>query len=201
MTKFNDNPEYIFSNIISMLKKGVKDRKHGFHCPTFSNISKNKNINSRVVVLRKFDSINLRLNFHTDYRSKKILEIKKNSNSFFVFYDYKEKIQLRIKTISSIHHKDDIALHAWKKTKLPSRKCYLSTKAPSSKTHLAEDSIPNHLIGIDPKKEESEIGYNNFTVVSNKIQNIDWLNLSFSGHRRLRIVINPRNIKYSWLIP
>ena len=201
MNVAKENPDKILKNIKLLLSLGVKDRKHGFHTPIFSNINSNLDINSRVVVLRNFDTKNNIISFHTDYRSKKILEIKKNSNSFFVFYDYKEKIQLRIKTISSIHHKDDIALHAWRKTKLPSRKCYLSTKAPSSKTHLAEDSIPNHLIGIDPKKEESEIGYNNFTVVSNKIQNIDWLNLSFTGHRRLRIVINPRNIEYSWLIP
>jgi len=195
------NPEKILQNIKSLLSLGAKDRKHGFHTPVFSNIIDKLNLNSRIVVLRNFDEKNNIFSFHTDYRSKKILEINQNSKTYFVFYDSKEKIQLRIETISSIHHKDKISQIAWKNTKLSSRKCYLSLNAPSSKTNSAEDSLPVHLVGIDPNKEESEKGYENFAVVRNKIKIIDWLNLSASGHRRLRIHINQSKIKYSWLIP
>ena len=184
-----------------MLKKGVKDRKHGFHCPTFSNISKNKNINSRVVVLRKFDSINLRLNFHTDYRSKKVDEISINPKTFFVFYDSKDRTQVKINTMSKINYKNEITKKSWNLTNLSSRKCYLAVQAPSSKTDFSEDSLPNHLKGIDPNKKESEEGYKNFVVVENKIQKIEWLYLSSSGHRRLLINFEKNINKFQWLIP
>ena len=81
--------------------------------------------------------------------------------SNFVFYDYKIKIQLRIKTITKIHYDNKITKEAWKQTRLFSRKCYLTQKAPSSITTIAEDGIPEHLKGIDPNKNESEIGYTN----------------------------------------
>ena len=119
----------------------------------------------------------------------------------FVFYDYKTKVQLRIKTNSLIHYDDNIALAAWNKTNLSSRKCYLSQKAPSSNTNLPEDGIPDSLRGIDPDKQESELGFKNFAVISNKIKSIDWLYLSSLGHKRLRIEINEKKTEYQWLIP
>ena len=201
MTQSNANPEFILSNIISLLKKGVTDRKHGFHCPIFSNIAENKNISSRVVVLRKFDWIDLVLNFHTDYRSKKIYEISKHPKTFFVFYDSKNKTQLRINTLSKIHYQNEITKKSWNLTNLSSRKCYLAIKAPSSKSHFSEDSLPTYLKGIDPSKKESENGYKNFAVIENKIKKIEWLYLSSSGHQRLLINFGKNSNKYQWLIP
>ena len=54
---------------------------------------------------------------------------------------------------------------------------------------------------IDPKKNESEQGYNNFTVIQNKIESIDWLYLSYSGHKRLSINFKNNMPEFSWLIP
>ena len=150
---------------------------------------------------RKFDVNNLKLNFHTDLRSKKISCIKANSQTAFVFYDPKIKMQLRMKTISTINHQNKVTLQVWNQTKLSSRKCYLTLKAPSSKTLIPEDGIPSHIIGINPSQEESEEGFKNFVVVENKILHIDWLHLSFQGHRRLFIDFINSPPKFQWLIP
>ncbi len=201
MAQSNKNPDEILINIKEHLKNAVKDRHHGFHAPVFSNIDKKNEITSRIVVLRNFDPHEYILRFHTDIRSKKIENIANKTLTYFVFYDYKIKVQLRIKTNSLIHYNDNIALTAWNKTKLSSRKCYLSKKAPSSNTNLPEDGIADSLTGIDPDKEESELGFKNFAVISNKIKSIDWLYLSSLGHKRLRIEINEKKTKYQWLIP
>ena len=158
-------------------------------------------LESRIVVLRKFDEEKLFLNFHTDFRSPKILDLKKNNNSSFLFYDHSIKIQLRIKTISSINNQNEIAKQSWDLTQLSSRKCYLTKKRPSSKTNIPEDGLPKHLQGIDPTKNESEGGYNNFAVIQNKIESIDWLYLSYSGHKRLSINFKNNIPEFSWLIP
>ena len=152
-------------------------------------------------MLRKFNKDNLTLNFHTDYRSPKIIDLEKNKQSNFVFYDFKIKIQLRVKTITTIHYDDKVTADAWAKTQLYSRKCYLTKKSPSSITDKAEDGIPDYLKGIEPTQNDSETGYVNFSVIENSIQNIDWLYLSASGHQRLNISFD--NIKpiFKWLIP
>jgi len=200
MTFDYENHNEIINNIKELLLIGAKDRKHAFHTPIFSNNNGNYSTSSRVVVLREFNQEKMTLNFNTDYRSPKIIELKKNSKSNFVFYDAKIKIQLRIKTVTNIHYDDNTASEAWKQTRLFSRKCYLTKKAPSSATMLAEDGIPEHLKGIDPTKDESEIGYKNFTVLENLIQEIDWLYLASSGHRRLKISLNNKP-KFEWIIP
>jgi len=201
MSLFNENPKSIFINIKKLLALAVTDRHHTFHTPVFSNKNQNNSLDSRVVVLRKFNENNLKLNFHTDFRSPKIINLKQNNNSSFVFYDFKLKIQLRIKTHSIINNKNNISKNAWELTLLSSRKCYLTEKAPGSITTLPEDGIPKHLKGKDPSKDESEKGYDNFAVIENQIQNIDWLYLTSSGHKRLNIDFENFEPVFKWIIP
>jgi len=196
-----ENTKEIFADIKRNLRRGVNDRKHTFHTPVFCNVDDNNAIESRIVVLRQFDSENMVLNFHTDFRSPKVYSLKKNNISLFVFYDYKLKIQLRIKTISLINNQNIIADEMWRETKLYSRKCYLTKKAPSSITDLPEDGIDNSLKGREPTLEESEKGYKNFTVIQNQIQQIDWLYLEASGHRRLKIILQKKIPFFQWIIP
>ena len=196
-----ENTNEIFEDIKRNLTRGVKDRKHTFHTPVFCNIGDENSIESRVVVLRQFDSPNMVLNFHTDFRSPKMLGLQQNNNSLFVFYDHKLKIQLRIKTSSTINNQNKVTEEMWEKTKLFSRKCYLTKKAPSSYTSLPEDGIDENLEGREPTLEESERGYKNFTVVQNHIQQIDWLYLAASGHRRLKIILEKKIPSFQWIIP
>ena len=196
-----ENTNEIFEDIKRNLTRGVKDRKHTFHTPVFCNIDNENSIESRVVVLRQFDSPNMVLNFHTDFRSPKVYSLQQNKNSLFVFYDHKLKIQLRIKTTSIINNQNKVSEEMWDKTKLFSRKCYLTEKAPSSPTNLPEDGIDESLGGREPTLEESEKGYKNFTVVQNQIKQIDWLYLAASGHRRLKIIIEKKIPSFQWIIP
>ena len=196
-----ENTNEIFEDIKRNLTRGVKDRKHTFHTPVFCNVDNENSIESRVVVLRQFDSPNMVLNFHTDFRSPKILGLQQNNNSLLVFYDHKLKIQLRIKTTSTINNQNKVTQEMWDQTKLFSRKCYLTEKAPSSSTNLPEDGIDESLGGREPTLEESERGYKNFTVVQNQIQQIDWLYLAASGHRRLKIILEKQIPSFQWIIP
>ncbi len=200
-TSSKENTYEIFEDIKKNLNIGVKDRRHGFHTPIFSNIDQQRSIDSRIVVLRKFDSKKMILNFHTDFRSPKVNSLKKNNNSLFVFYDEKLKIQLRIQTASTINNQNHICKEMWENTKLYSRKCYLTKKSPSSITNQPEDGIPKSLKGKEPTKDESEEGYKNFTVIENHIKLIDWLYLSANGHRRLKITFKDINPIFDWLIP
>lgn len=203
MHKISEDHFSILENIKENLTIGVKNRHHGFHSPVFTNIIENGSATSRIVILRLFDANNYQINFHSDIRSKKIVELRKKPSTNFLFYDHQIKIQLRIKTQSFIHHEDIISKNAWQLTRLISRKCYLTTKSPSSFTSLAEDGVPEILKGKSPDQKQSENGYKNFAVISNMIESIEWLHLAHSGHRRLHIDLKHGvdKISFQWMIP
>ena len=201
MAYLNENPKLIFDNIKELLIEGVKDRHCPFHTPVFTNTNINNIGDSRIIVLRNFDSENLILNFHTDFRSPKVANLLQNINSLFVFYDFKLKIQLRIKVTSNVNNQNEVARKIWDRTSLMSRKCYLTKKIPSSITSDPEDGIDFNLKGKEPSKSYSEKGYKNFAVVENKIVEIDWLYLEANGHRRLNIKLNNKKPSFDWVIP
>ena len=82
-----------------------------------------------------------------------------------------------------------------------SRKCYLSSIAPSTTVSNATDGLPIHLKGKEPNKEESEVGINNFAVVFNYIQTIDWLYLSSNGHKIILFSWNQGKRINQWIVP
>jgi len=56
MSHIIESPDLILIKIISHLYKGIKNRNHGFYTPVFNSISAFNIINSRIAVLKKFDS-------------------------------------------------------------------------------------------------------------------------------------------------
>ena len=183
----------------ALLVRAVNDRSSEFRTPVFICGDKN-NLDGRVVVLRKVDEKNLSLQFHSDIRSTKIDAIKKNSNSSLLFYGKKEKIQLRMKVESQLHYNDEITKESWNKTGHISRKCYLVTNGPGTKSEKPTSGLDNKFDNFDFTKEESEAGYKNFCVVKSKIKSIEWLYLAAKGHRRALIDFQGSK-KFSWLIP
>ncbi len=183
----------------TLLTRAVSDRNSEFRTPVFICGDKN-NLDGRVVVLRKADEQNLTLQFHSDIRSTKIGTIKKNSNSSLLFYGKKEKIQLRMNVESKLHYNDEITKKSWDKTGHISRKCYLVTNGPGTKSEKPTSGLDNKFDNFDFTKEESEAGYKNFCVIKCKIKSIEWLYLAAKGHRRALIEFQ-RSKKFSWLVP
>lgn len=120
----------IFQNCLNHLKD-AKLPKNNFHFPVIGSINENE-IELRTVVLRDFIENNNTLVFYTDFRSPKINQIKNNPIVSFLFYDGVLKEQLRIKSKSTIHHKNDISLKYWEKIKPENRRDYGSKQSPSS---------------------------------------------------------------------
>ncbi len=164
-----------------MLTDAVTNRSSPFRIPVFS-CGSEKDIESRIVVLRKSDEQNNLVQFHSDIRSDKIKILEKNPNSSMLFYDKDEKIQVRLKVEAIINHNNDITKQSWEKTQHISRKCYLVDNGPGT-----ESDIPTS--GLKP----------DFTVIQCKIKSIEWLYLAAKGHRRARFDID--NSKDTWLVP
>ena len=183
----------------SLLERAVSDRNSEFRTPVFICGDKN-NLDGRVVVLRKADSKNNLVQFHSDIRSTKIRVIENNSNCSLLFYGKKEKIQRRMKANCSIHHKNKITKESWDKTGHISRKCYLVTNGPGTISEKPTSGLNDKFDNFDFSKEESEEGYKNFCVIRCNIKSIEWLYLAAKGHRRALIELEGSK-KFTWLIP
>ena len=196
---FYENFNEIEKKLWSLLVDAVKNRNSDFRTPVFI-CGQDKDLDGRVVVLRKTDQKNNFIQFHSDIRSSKIEKIKKNPNCSLLFYGKKEKIQLRFKTRCEVNFDNEITKESWEKTGHVSRKCYLVTDSPGTISKEPTSGLNGKFNDFDFTKEESEEGYKNFCVIKCKIQSIEWLYLAAKGHRRALLKLGESN-EFKWLIP
>ena len=197
---FYNNKDLILDEIWALLNKGVHDRNEDFRLPVIV-LSSHRGPDARIVVLRgAFKERNV-LRFHTDIRSEKIEFIKKNNQIYFLFYNKQKKIQVRASGTATIHYKNEITKEAWVKTQVISRKCYLASHAPGTESDIPTSGIPKEFEGKNVPIEESEIGYENFSIIESKINSFEWLYLASKGHRRAKIELTDHGSKTYWVTP
>ena len=202
----NSKPDYyndldkIYLKIWSLLSDGLADRNAQFHIPVFVCGSK-KEFDGRIIVLRGINNIKKTLWFHSDIRSKKIETLKNNSQASFLFYDKKEKIQIRAIGKTKIHYKNSFTDSSWKNTAHMSRQCYLGKRNPGSSTNNPTSGLSEDIDNSKYSMSESELGYNNFFVVVTFLTSIEWLYLASKGHRRAKFILLNDQVDKKWLIP
>ena len=202
LPEFYNDIDKTLLEIKSMLSRGVKDRKSNFHYTTLCTVDKDSRPQARTVILRRFDIEKFHLSIHSDLRSNKINEIKKNKKVSLVFYDDRKKIQLRIRGSAKIEvSKKD----SWEKLSNWSRRCYLSEENPGTKIQKPTSGFSEKYQFNAPSTEESEKGLQNFTVIIVIAEEVEWLFLASQGHRRMLFDIKRDlgNIKIAgrWLVP
>ncbi len=184
---------------IRLLNGALKGRDP-LHTPTVANIN-DHGINMRTVVLRKVDTKEKTLAFHTDIRSGKWKELRENDNISWLFYDTASRYQIRLGGKASIHYDDAIAEDAWLKSTANSRKIYLGDIAPSQKSETPISGLPLAYETKDPTIEQSEVGRKNFGLVITKVCWMEWLWLNSGGHRRAAFTYNKNSVEANWLVP
>jgi hypothetical protein len=197
---FYNNKDLVYDEIWKMLANGVVDRDEDFRLPIVI-ANQGQFSDGRIVVLRGAFKDKKVLRFHSDIRSSKMEAFKKNNNIYFLFYSKQKKIQVRAKGKATIHFQNDVSKECWKKTHSISRKCYLAEQAPGTTSASPNPGYPRDFENRNPKLDESEIGYKNFSVVDSEISEFDWLYLASKGHRRLKIFLNDMPIKSEWVTP
>lgn len=182
------------------LTHGFLNRQSAFRTMNLCYIYDNKPY-CRTVVLRDCHDDLLYLQCHTDYRSPKIQALRENNQIAAHFYDSHSKIQITLNGTANIHYKDDIAKKAWDNTQVLSRRCYLSQLPPSYITTEADTGFDVKFINNTQNYADTEIGYDNFSVIRIMLQKIDWLYLHAHGNRRIIFTKNTTEFKGQWCIP
>ena len=114
ITVYYNDLDKVYIKIWELLNSGLLNRDAPFHIPTFI-CGEGKNFDGRMVVLRGVNENNKNLWFHSDIRSKKIKILKNNPHAVLLFYDKKEKVQLRISVNTKINYQNKITKKAWEK--------------------------------------------------------------------------------------
>jgi len=194
MNKFSDSLDLSLQKAFEVIEDGVSNSKSYFHHPTLNTFDENF-IASRTVVLRGFDKNKRVLRFHSDKRSKKIDQIVKNSISTVHAYDHEQKIQIKLKGASEIHHMDNYSKEAWDQSRPMSKECYSVSDAPGR-----EISDPSDY-DLDKNSLDVEKGYENFVVIFFHFSTLEFLYLQRSGHRRSLFNWSADKISKTWLNP
>ena len=181
-----------------MLDDAITNRASQFRIPTFI-CGNQSDFDGRIVVLRKSDQHNNIVQFHSDIRSDKIEKLNSNNRASLIFYDKEEKIQVRAKVECTVNHKNEVTEQSWLKTAHISRKCYLVDNGPGTESVEPTSGLKPEKDNFDYTMEESEKGYENFTVIQCKVKSFEWLYLAAKGHRRARFDLE--NDKRVWLVP
>jgi len=198
-TYYEDFTE-IQNKIWSMLDNAVKDRSSPFRIPVFI-CGNQDDFDGRIVVLRKSDQSNNRIQYHSDIRSGKIAKLRNNKSASMLFYDKEEKIQVRLKVECTVNHENEITKESWLNTGHMSRKCYLVDNNPGTESPFPTSGLKPELDSFEFTMEQSEEGYKNFTVIQCKIKSIEWLYLAAKGHRRAKFEYSINGSKKRWLVP
>ena len=174
-----------------ILNNAVENAKTLFHTLAVSSIDNNQ-IATRVMVLREFNLKERYIRFHTDYRAAKIDHYSENNSASVLGYDPSLKIQIKLQGSISVHYNDYLTQAAWEGSTTRSKKCY-SVKGGST----LKISDPKK---YDLKDGNIEDGYMNFAVLKFSFNNLEFLHLKSSGHRRALHSWDESFVS-TWLVP
>lgn len=139
----------------------------------------------RTVVLRGAEQGRQLLEFHTDCRAEKVLQLNDRQNAAWMFYDAIAKEQLRCRGPVSLHSEDSTARRAWDQLRAASRSGYAQRINPGEPLNESDQTIGRQQ---DQPMDEA-MAFANFMLVRCTVQHMDWLQLGAT--KNIRVLIRP----------
>lgn len=198
---FYDDLALSFDKSWQILATGAVQRKGAAHAPVVATVDQSGNPTQRVMILREVDRQRRVLRFHTDRRSIKIAEIGSGTRGSVLVYDAAEKIQLRLGGIARSELANDAADAAWDSSTLFARRCYMAEYAPGSESAYPTSGLPQRIEGKMPTEADIADARQNFAIIVIQLDEIEWLYLANSGHRRAKWNCDNDQWSGRWLVP
>jgi len=176
----------IRQRIWTELQRAPQDRHSQWRTPVLATVDKKGAPDARTVVLRHADAKLSRLHIYTDLRSPKVAELADQPNAMLVFWSKRLNWQLRVRVQISVQTAGPQVDAVWARvSQSAAAGDYLSPLAPGDRLPgapaLPRDSThPHHL-----------------AILVAQVQEIDWLELARSGHRRALLGADT----WAWRVP
>ncbi|MFM0095837.1 pyridoxamine 5'-phosphate oxidase family protein [Paraburkholderia nemoris] len=151
----------------------------------------------RNVVLRRASREERSLVFHTDVRSQKVAELRKDARISIVGSDLDAGIQIRLQGIARIVEDPEETRPAWNLSRPRSLIVYRTPLIPGTPVASPEDAFAK----ADPGEDGESAGFENFCLIDVSISKIDYLNLHPSGHVRVSLEYDGERWRRKWVAP
>lgn len=187
----------------SLVNSGVTNRHSPAHMPTVGTVDENGAPQLRIMVLRDVSRETRTLRFHTDLRSIKAGQIRRNSATSVLVYDPAAKAQIRLSGRAIITEEGTVADTAWMTSTPFARRCYMAEAAPGTPLTTSSSGLPDWIEGKQPDEDQLADYRPNFAALLVEIDTVEWLYLANAGHRRARWHWNAAQTSWlgSWLVP
>jgi pyridoxine/pyridoxamine 5'-phosphate oxidase len=191
----------IYASIWDLLESSAAGNAPGWRLPVLATLT-DRGCEQRTVVLRVVDRDQGTLLFHTDVRSSKVEQIRKDGRVSLLFYDHEQSVQLKIRGVAAIHQADEFAQSLWEAGTPVSLKMYSAPMSPGTQCDSFNHNMAESLLGRLPERNEIEAGRINFCAIRILVQSAEWLRLSQSGHLRTSFALaDGRLLSAGWIAP
>ncbi len=176
--------ENLFGHCWERLSAAVSNRDDPWRTPALATAGAD-GPGVRTVVLRGADQGRQLLDFHTDRRAAKVLQLNDRPDTAWMFYNALTREQLRCRGPVTIHSGDAIALEAWGQLHRASRSTYAQDLNPGAAwdTGGQDDGQQQH------SSVQERAGFANFMLVRCTVRHMDWLQLG--AQQNIRILMRP----------
>jgi len=181
----NELIEFIWTSLV----QAEGDPGHPWRLPVLATGSRS-GPNARTVVLRGVTRPGFELLAFTDSRTSKVSELNKKPQAVWLFYDARERVQVRAYSDVRLHSDDAVADTYWHRLPEENRQNYQTEEAPG--TPLKQPANGRIL-------SPGNVG--RFCVIVGKVTRLDWLWLAPQGHRRAEFQRQQAGWKGRWLAP
>lgn len=162
------------TRIWALLTQACADKTAPWNRPAIATVGADGSPQVRTVILRACRPDDRVLEFHTDNRSSKVVELQSEARMCWHFWDPSAQLQLRVAARADLSRNCDTARRAWTKLHPASRAIYAQAVSPGT--------------GIDNpggiKVFDDDFAFANFVVVETEVEIIEMLHITANGQRR-----------------
>lgn len=186
-----------------LLIDGSQNRKSPLHTPTVATVRDDGTPSQRIMVLREAERDSRSLRFNTDNRASKVADIGNSGLISILCYHPQAKVQLRLSGRGKIEQESAACDAAWDEATLYGKRCYLADPAPGSSVDAPTSGLDPDVEGRKPEGFEVAPARENFAILCADIEQIEWLYLAHTGHRRALFSWNGADKQWfsQWLVP
>ena len=168
------------------LGRAARDRHHEWRTPVLATVAQDGAPNARTVVMRHADAKLQSLQFFTDSRSLKTIELAHQPTAMLVFWSKRLSWQLRVRVAMEVQTTGAQVDAAWERvSQSAAAGDYLSMDAPGDAVTEGHKAISN------------PTAMHHLAILIAQVQEIDWLELRSGGHRRAAFSTN----SWQWRVP
>lgn len=178
-----------WERVLARINEAVTESGHPFRYVTLATVDKNNTPQQRTVVLRDFSKDRI-FTIYTDSRSDKVHEIRGNDSVSLLFYDDREKLQLRITGNASVVKAGEEYKRHWENGGRRSPHSYTSVVPPGTEIEKPKEAYHWHLEGTP-----------NFCLIKIEAERMEFLQLDGAKHIRSEKIMADNEDTERWIAP